>query len=317
MHRFGRLGCLIAAAMLAAAGCTQPFHQDRSNASAQPRQQRQTHPAEKDGTIVYQKRVPLHSRFSNRVEVYRIRYLSDGLEVVGYLSKPKGDRLKKHPLIIFNRGGGLERSKINRNILRYFSFLSSKGYVVLGSQYRGNDGGEGHEQYGGSDLGDVLSLFPLADRLPYVDRKQRVMLGYSRGGMMTYLAMKAGVHVKAAAVVGGITDLEQFYRGRMDEPDVIQAIHRMVGDPKVNREEYEKRSVAQWPDKVNAPLLILHGTNDDKVSPNQARKLDHQLIRLNKEHRTVFFRGGDHHLSTHEKERDHEILRWFADHLKQ
>ena len=50
--------------------------------------------------------------------------------------------------------------------------------------------------------------------LPFVEPEKIVMLGYSRGGMMTYLAIKHGAKIKAAAVVSGVSDLEQAYNER-------------------------------------------------------------------------------------------------------
>ena len=76
-------------------------------------------------------------------ECKRIKYWSDGLKVVGYIWKPQNTEGKKLPLIIVNRGGSLELAKLTpRSGLRFgfYNFLSN-GFVVIGSQYRGNDGG--------------------------------------------------------------------------------------------------------------------------------------------------------------------------------
>src|SRR4029453_3397699 len=45
------------------------------------------------------------------------------------------------------------------------------------SAYRGNDGGEGREEYGGVDVRDVLNLIPLARALGYIDMHNVFMLG--------------------------------------------------------------------------------------------------------------------------------------------
>jgi dipeptidyl aminopeptidase/acylaminoacyl peptidase len=57
--------------------------------------------------------------------------------------------------------------------------------VILASQYRGNNGGEGHEELGGSDLDDVSNLLETAKSRPYADTTNVFMCGVSRGGMMT------------------------------------------------------------------------------------------------------------------------------------
>src|SRR3954470_13937080 len=84
-------------------------------------------------------------------ECQRIKYLSDGLKVVGYIWKPKNATGKKLPLIIYNRGGNREFAKLAPWMQYGFYDFVSNGFVVIGSQYRGNDGGEGHEEFGGAD----------------------------------------------------------------------------------------------------------------------------------------------------------------------
>jgi len=58
---------------------------------------------------------------------------------------------------------------------------------------------------------------------------------------MTYLAIKHGVEIKAAAVVGGITDLEQTYNDR--EEGMKNVIGELVG---MDKAEWEKRSAVYW-----------------------------------------------------------------------
>jgi dipeptidyl aminopeptidase/acylaminoacyl peptidase len=98
--------------------------------------------------------------------------------------------VRRLPVIIFNRGGFLNLGKIEVFNLIDLERLSNQGSVVLASQYRGSDGGDGHERLGGQDLDDVSNLLETARTLPYVDNGNVFMCGVSRGGMMTFLEMK-------------------------------------------------------------------------------------------------------------------------------
>jgi len=258
-----------------------------------------------DGKIIELRAINVTSKWSDNTEFYRIKYLSDGLRVVGFVVKPKTDNLKL-PVMIFNRGGNREFTKITEENLKFFSYLSSRGYVVLASQYRGNDGGQGREEFGGKDVNDVLNIIKLAKSLPFVDPSKIVMWGISRGGMMTYLAIKYGAEIKAAAAVGGITDLGQLYHERGD--DMKDVIIQLVGTKK---EEWEKRSAYYWPERINVPILILHGEADWRVNVSQAQKFSKKLEELNMVHELVVFPQGDHPLSTHFDERNQKILAWF------
>ena len=262
-----------------------------------------------NGRILEQKAVKIKSKWSDEVECYKIKYLSDGLKVVGFVLKPKGEG-SKFPVIIYNRGGNREFGKITMKTLPYLSYLSSNSYVVLASQYRGNDGAWGHEEFGGKDINDVLSLIPLAKSLPFVDPTKIVMLGFSRGGMMTYLAIKHGAEIKAAAVVGGFTDLGQLYNDR--EEGMKNVIRELVG---MDKAEWEKRSAVYWPEKIDVPILILHGENDSRVKVSQAKKLSAKLKEAGKVHELVVFPEGDHGLNSHRAQRNRRIFDWFKRYL--
>jgi acetyl esterase/lipase len=86
------------------------------------------------------------ARSSSRTECSKIEYMSDGLKVVGYLVRPRSPVPMRYPVIIFNRGGFLDLGKIESFNLVDFIGFADRGFVVLASQYRGNDGGEGHEE---------------------------------------------------------------------------------------------------------------------------------------------------------------------------
>jgi dipeptidyl aminopeptidase/acylaminoacyl peptidase len=259
-----------------------------------------------NGLIVEQRL--LEQPFKN-TDIYKIKYLSDSLEVVGFVVKP-AEINRKYPVIIFNRGGNREFGKIGEKLFKYFSFLASRGYVVVASQYRGNDGGEGREEFGGGDVNDVLNLFPLIGSLPFTDPDKVVMLGYSRGGMMTCLAIKNGAPIKAAAVVGGISDLLLACENRPRMKRMLEK--ELIG---TDREEYLKRSAASWPEKLTAPLLILHGSEDWRSNVAQATGLAAKLDSLGYEYRLEVFDGGDHGLNTHRPQRNKLIFDWFAQHL--
>src|SRR6185369_8758903 len=102
---------------------------------------------------------------------------------------------QKVAAIIYNRGGNREFSKLMPWMQYGFYDYVSNGFVVIGSQYRGVDGGEGREEFGGAEIHDVLNLIPLAKSLGYVDMDNVFILGVSRGGMETYLALKNGIPV--------------------------------------------------------------------------------------------------------------------------
>ena len=241
-------------------------------------------------------------------EYYALIYWSDGLRVTGFFGRPKNDGL--HPAIIYNRGGYREYGALEG--WEIVPFVEA-GYVAVASQYRGNAGSEGREEFGGADVNDVLNLLPLLKQLPYVDPERIGMMGHSRGGMVTYLALKQetleGTHdIKAAATVGGVADLFMLCK---DHPSFISMVGaRPEDDPAL----YEARSATHWPEFINAPLLIQHGEADRIVSVEQSRRLAEALKESGKTVELVTYPGEDHELSEHHGGMP-EALTWFQRYL--
>lgn len=262
-----------------------------------------------DGKILSFNELNCGERVSKAIHCYRIKYSSDDLKVVGFIVLPP-KQLKKHKVLIYNRGGNREFGKITQKNLKYLSYLASKGYVVLASQYRGNDGGGGKEEFGGEDINDVLNLIQIAKSLSFVDPSKIVMLGYSRGGMMSYLAIKNGADIKAAAVVGGVTDLIE--NGK-DRPEMASLFRELIGS---DRDKWRERSAVYWADQINVPVLILHGAEDWRVDVSQAKMLASKLDQAGKVHKLIIYPDGDHGLNTHRPQRNEEIFSWFSSYTK-
>lgn len=156
------------------------------------------------------------------VSISRLVYSSDGHRVVAFLLRPRSTPGRRHPAIIYNRGGNRDFGALDLPSLLDLSGLVEHGYVVVASQYRGVDGGDGQEEFGGADVDDVLNLLPLLGRQRDVDTTRIGMMGWSRGGMMTYLALARTDRIVAAAVGAGLADLVESAKAR---PDLAQEVY--------------------------------------------------------------------------------------------
>lgn len=239
-----------------------------------------------------------------------ITYRSDGLRVRGYVFVPSGTT-GALPVLLFARGGTGDDARIGRPLLAYLGGLARRGpFVVLATDYRGTDGGDGRDAYGGADVNDLLNLIPVAARIPGADLERTVLLGFSRGGINTYRAIQDGVPVRAAAVVSGPVDLARSYE--QGGFFLKRALRGAIGGaPADMPEEYRKRSALAWPRDVNVPLLILHGGRDDRIDGEQIRAFAQALTALGKTHELVEFPEGDHMLHNMSVARDEALLAWF------
>jgi dienelactone hydrolase len=233
---------------------------------------------------------------SGHSQYYRITYWSDGLRVTGFLGYPIGQG--PFPVIIYNRGGSWNQGALSG---RELVPLVEAGYVAVGSQYRGNAGSEGGETFGAGDVNDALNLIPLVAQMPAVDAGRIGMLGYSRGGMVTYMALKEDTlrgsgAIKAAVTVGGLADL---FLWRNDRPEIAYAAYlALVGArPEEAPDLFKARSAVFWPELINAPLLLLHGGDDAEISADHSRALAGHLQQAGKTVQLTIYEGGDHALN--------------------
>ncbi|MEA1896597.1 MAG: prolyl oligopeptidase family serine peptidase [Bacteroidota bacterium] len=249
-------------------------------------------------------------QYLDNVKIEKISYLSDGLEVIGYMASPI--QPGTYPAIIYNRGGNKEFGQLNnRKAAFILARVASWGYVVVASQYRGNDGGEGREEFGGKDVNDVLNLIPFLKELENVKPKKLGLYGWSRGGMMTYLSLMRTGEFKAACVGGGLSDLYMMIETR---PDMEEVYQDLIPDYDNNKESaLNARSAIFNIEKIskNTPILMLHGTSDWRVVPQMALDLAEAFNNAEVPYRLVMLEGGDHGLNEHNKEVDRQVRMWF------
>ncbi len=253
-------------------------------------------------------------QYLDSIDVYGITYISDGLKINGFMAKPK--KIGNYPCVIYNRGGNREFGalKAYHGALR-LGQIAKEGYVVIASQYRGNGGSEGQEEFGGKDVNDVLVLTEILKEIEGADINRIGMYGWSRGGMMTYIALTKTNKIKAAIVGGAKSDLTTIDRPEM-ETKVYSEL--MPSYQQNKEEELKKRSAIYWVDKFpkNVPILLLHGNSDWRVKSTNALNLALEFEKHRIPYRLKIFEGADHGIKEFEKEVNTEVMSWFNRYLK-
>ncbi|WCO03512.1 alpha/beta hydrolase family protein [Psychroserpens ponticola] len=244
-----------------------------------------------------------------KLDFYFITYESDNQKVRGLLVEPKKDG--KYPVVIFNRGGNRDFAQLTvATLIMYTSKLAEQGYVIIGSNYRERD------EFGGTEINDVLNLTETVKEIEKADSNCIGMFGWSRGGMMTYLALQKSDKIKTAIVGNGASDLFDTvnFRPKME----TNVFAECIPDYWKNKEsELKKRSVIYWADELdkNSSLLILCGTNDKRVNPKQADKIAEKLSEINYDFELRKF-NTDHYFSDYKTELNELVIEWFDKRLK-
>ncbi|MFS4449010.1 alpha/beta hydrolase family protein [Maribacter sp. 2307UL18-2] len=249
------------------------------------------------------------------IELFGITYLSDGLKVKGFLLLPSENG--KFPCIIYNRGGSLEHGSLTHYVssigIGELARLAKAGFVVVASQYRGNGGSEGKEEYGGADINDVTNLFPLLKSEPKADLGRLGMFGWSRGGMTTFLTLKGKKLPIKAVVVGGSS--VNLVRAIKDRPPLDEWWGTFIPEYKTpkRQEVLRKRSAIFWVDKLpkDIPFLILQGSDDKSASTEENLKFVSKLQSNKIPYRYIVYENGNHGLSDYRDEVFQQVTSWF------
>jgi dipeptidyl aminopeptidase/acylaminoacyl peptidase len=233
-------------------------------------------------------------------------YEVDGVAVSGFSAMPKDTQERRLPAIIYNRGGNGELGRVTFARMAEDIFpLASRGFFVIGSQYRDAD------EFGGKDVDDVLALLTIIDRRADVAADRIGMMGFSRGGVTTMLAASRTTRLKALVMMASPADLHAELGVR---PDMEKVFERRIPGYAANKEALLRaRSPLFVLDDVPAavPILLLHGGADERARPQNALQLAARLQELKRTYKLVVYPDGDHALSGFGPEVNAEIARWF------
>ena len=255
----------------------------------------------------------------------------DGQTVPAWLFVPKGlDRTKKHPAIVWIHGDGVNQGydgwHVQRNYAVYYSFhqyLLQKGYVVIMPDYRGSIGygkawREGvYMDVGGKDAKDAWMVTNYLKTLPYVDMDRVGVWGLSYGGFFTLIAVTDQPKLFRAAVdVAGVADYAMYY----EDPYHGGWTASRIGTPAQNPAVYANASPISHVDRLERPLLVLHGTSDVNVPYLHSVRLIDELLKKGKGDLVSFmtYPGEFHYFTREHVLRDawHRVEDFFDANLK-
>ena len=221
----------------------------------------------------------------------------DGVDLPAYITIPHGE--PPFPLVVMPHGGPFVAEWVSYD--EWGQLLANNGYLVLQPQYRGSqnygldfyqsafiEGGQGG--YKMQDDKDDGALHLVEQGLADPDRM--AMFGWSYGGYAALVAASRSPQIYQCVVAGAaVSDpLMQvnYYRYQMRGAQANEQL-RMWDDSISPLKEAEK---------VNVPMLIVHGDVDQRVPLDHARKYLDALDRYNKDYEYVELKGADHFSNT-------------------
>ena len=213
-------------------------------------------------------------------EIFTIK-ARDGFEMPAMMLKPRYfDASRIYPAVIYVYGGPSAPTVANAwqagSRGYYHQLLADSGVVVF---YVDNRSAAGKSKidantivkqlYGPVELDDLLDGVAWLKSQPYIDADQVGLWGWSGGGAMTLQAMTGSKEFAAGASVAPVSDWRYY--------DTIYT-ERYMKRPQDNEEGYESTSRAKTAENLHGRLLLVHGTYDDNVHPQNSWAFSDGLI---------------------------------------
>ena len=249
---------------------------------------------------------------------------SDGVQLNGWMVKPANfDASKKHPVVMFQYSGPYSQQVNdswyvgNYGNAMFESYMASEGFIMVCVDGRGT-GGRGtafgkctYLNIGKYEPNDQVETAKYLGTLPYVDKANIGIWGWSFGGYNTIMSMSQNDAVfKAGVAVAAPTDW-RFY-------DTVYT-ERYMRTPKENKEGYDNGSAIVNANKLNGKLLLIHGTADDNVHLRNMIRYTHALTQANKEFDMALYPDSNHSIYYGGNTRFHlftRIAKFFIENLK-
>ena len=249
---------------------------------------------------------------------------SDGIELNGWMVKPADfDANKKYPVVMFQYSGPYSQQVHdswyigNYGNAMFESYMAGEGFIMVCVDGRGT-GGRGTEfgkctylNIGKYEPADQVEAAKYLGTLPYVDKNNIGIWGWSFGGYNTLMSMSQDEAVfKAGVAVAAPTDW-RFY-------DTVYT-ERYMRTPKENKSGYDAGSAIVNVNKLSGNLLLIHGTADDNVHLRNMVRYIHALTQANKKFEMALYADSNHSIYYGNNTRFHlfeKIAEFFKANLK-
>ncbi len=235
----------------------------------------------------------------SRGEPFSLRGRS-GRPVFGTLYRPTlagaGSAAGAPPLVVWCHGGPTSSCQAGLDLA--VQFFTTRGFAAACIDYAGSSGhGRAYRNalwglWGVADAEDCLdAALHLADRRD-VDRRRMAIRGGSAGGLTALNALASGEGFSACVSWYGVTDLMGLVATTHDFE--ARYTDRLIGPLPGAEALYVERSPVCRAGSMAGSVLLLQGTEDPVVPPQQAERLRDALANAGRPCELVFFEGEGH-----------------------
>jgi len=189
---------------------------------------------------------------------------ADGTELHYRMLSPPREPGRRYPVFLQVYGGpGAGRQATRAWGSPIQQYLVQHGWIVFSLDNRGSpDRGHAFETaiyhaMGGVEVQDQLAGVHWLQQQPYVDPHAIAVNGWSYGGYMTLRLLEAAPGTFAAGIAGAPVTRWELYDTHYTE--------RYLGNPATDPAPYRTSDAITQADRIDDPLLLIHGMADDNV----------------------------------------------------
>ncbi len=225
--------------------------------------------------------------------------MPDGTMLDAYrILPPAFDSTRKYPVLMHAYGGPAAPQVIDQwGGARYLwhASLAQQGFVVVvidnrGAAFRGRDFRKTTQlRLGIHETDDQLDAARWLGRQTWVDASRIGFWGWSFGGYLAAMvAGKGGDLFKAVISVAPVTDWRLY--------DTIYT-ERFMSTPQDNPTGYAQTASQQFVGGIRSRFLLIHGTGDDNVHPQNSVQLIDRMVKANVPMQQLFYPNRTHSIS--------------------
>jgi dipeptidyl-peptidase-4 len=203
---------------------------------------------------------------------------SEGVELNGWMIKPVDfDATKKYPVLMTQYSGPNSQQVADKwGGIGWHDYLAQEGFLIAcvdprGTAARGEEFRKmTYQQLGKYESDDQVEAARYLSSLPFVDKNNIAIWGWSYGGFMAALCMEKGADVfKAGISVAPVTNW-RFYDSVYTE--------RYMRTPQENPEGYDDNSPLSHAEKIKGNYLLIHGSADDNVHFQNTMEFTERMV---------------------------------------
>lgn len=223
---------------------------------------------------------------------------SEGVQLNGWMVKPRDfDASKKYPVVMYQYSGPGSQEVTDSWNLGFYgagifeSYQTEQGFICACVDGRGT-GARGADfekctylQLGLRESQDQVETAIYLGSLPYVDKANIGIWGWSFGGFNTLMSMSEGRPVFKAGVAVAAPSNWKYY-------DTVYT-ERYMRTPNENAAGYAINPMERAAN-LSGSLLLIHGTADDNVHFRNVAEMSEALVQANKQFEMQIYTNRNH-----------------------